>query len=142
MAKSSAYLVRRAIQALALLVLIVAGLSAPHQAFAVTKNLNAAPALEGSSLQLRSPAPQALDRSFAGRCALKRKETFDLAETQKQGAASNDDTPADAYAIVTGASLNGACPVHGRYHVKENCGLQRECAAAFQSRAPPSLTHC
>ena len=142
-AKGSTFLVRGALQALALLVLLAAGLAAPQQAYAAAENLNAAPSLEAGSRQLRTPNRQALDRSYGLRCALSRKSSNPLAEARKQnsGADADDDAPADAHAILTAAGLfNGEASQEWQPSPADRA-FEPGYPASFQPRAPPPLTH-
>jgi len=143
MAKSSAFPVRSALQALVLLVLAVAGWAAPQQAFAATELLNAAPGLHAGSRQLRGPGPHALDWPSADRCALTRKLSVSRAEARKQKGAANadNDAPSDAYAILTAACIPYSESGAGWQPSRTDRGIEATYPAAFQPRAPPSLTH-
>jgi hypothetical protein len=144
MAKSSAFLVRSALQALVLLVLAVAGWAAPQQAFAATELLNAAPGLHAGSRQLRGPGPHALDWPSADRCAVTRKFSDPRAEARKQKGAADagNDAPADAHAILTAAAcIPYSESGEGWQPSSTDRGIEATYPAAFQPRAPPSLTH-
>lgn len=143
MAKSVAFLVRSALQALALLVLVVAGWAAPQQAFAATEYLSGAPGLQAGSHQLRSPSPHALDWPRADRCAVTRKFSDPRAEARKQKGAADagNDAPADAHAILTAACIPYSESGEGWQPSSTDRGIEATYPAAFQPRAPPSLTH-
>ena len=143
MAKSSAFLVRSALQALVLLVLAVAGWAAPQQAFAATELLNAAPGLHAGSRQLRGPGPYALDWPSADRCAVTRKFSDPRAEARKQKGAADaeNDAPADAHAILTAACIPYSESGEGWQPSPADRGIEATYPAAFQPRAPPSLAH-
>ena len=143
MAKGSTFLVTSAVQALAMLVLLGAGWAAPQQAFAAADNLNAVPGLEAGSRQLRTPNPQALDRSYAIRCALSRKSSNPLAEARKQNSAADavNDAPADAHAILNAAGLfKGEAGQEWQPSPADRV-FEAGYPASFQPRAPPPLTH-
>lgn len=143
MATSAAFLVRSALQALALLVLVVAGWAAPQQGFAATEHLNAAPALQAASRHFLSPSPHALDWPRTDRRALTRKLPTSCAEARRQGGAADadSDAPADAYAILTAAAIGYSKSGAGWQPFPTGRGPEATCPAAFQSRAPPPLTH-
>jgi hypothetical protein len=139
-AQRSAFFVWGAFQALALLVLIVAGWAAPQQAFAAAGTVNAVPSLEASSRQLRTSNPLALDPPGTSRCALSRKGP--LTESLKQNRFAGDDAPADSHAILTAAGFLIGESGQDPQHCQADRGIKPAYPAAFQSRAPPSLTNC
>jgi hypothetical protein len=139
-AQRSAFLVWGVVQALTLLVLIVAGWAAPQQAFAAAGTVNAAPSLEASSRQLRTSNPLALDPPYAMRCALSRKGTLNV--SRKQNRFAGGDAPADSHAILTAAGVLIGESGQDPQHCQADRGIKPSYRTAFQSRAPPSLTHC
>lgn len=147
MAKRSTFFVRGAVQALALLVLVVAGAAWPERSIAAPDNLQASANLDAHSRQLGAPNLEALDRPAAGRCGPTRNAPTPRAEPRRQTGTTAVDESAAADADVVPAfacNLDGEPgPRLGPWQVDRRSAVASP--APFQSRAPPSrplLTVC
>jgi len=140
MSTFSAFPFRRALKALAPVVLIATAWFAQHQAIAATENLYASPCFEDTARLTGSPPDAVFVRPGADYCISTYKSSTPVAKARKQtvAAVADFDMPAGVPTFLTATDGFDLKAGQKRQGLASERGSETGYPAAFQSRGPPT----